>query len=189
MSEYLLSIDPGISTGVALLRYTDGTVPVAVQVWQFRGGAEGLNEWIESHTVKDDPEEPTLVSLPEWPNWHPATYLAEKFNPRGSGQGFSYTASSLEPLRCEGVLVAHGLPDVYAQPPQQYLAGGKNKADKKKRQHAALKDLGYYVTGKDVGCPDADDVRSALAHGLSFLARIGHVPTYEMLSEWNERNR
>lgn len=187
MTKYLLSIDPGVSTGIALFSYTDETVPVGVQVWQFRGGAEGLNEWIESHTVKDDPEEPTLVSLPEWPNWYPATYIAEKFNARNTGS-FSYTTASLEPLRCEGVLVAHGLPDEYVQPPQQYFAGGTGKADKKKRQHAALRDLGYYVTGKEVDSPDADDARSALAHGLAYLARNGHRPSYNMISEWTERS-
>src|SRR5690606_7974447 len=178
MTNYLLSIDPGVSTGVALLSYTDETVPGVVRAWQFRGGAEGLHDWIQSNLWE-------LELLYDGP----FTSIAEKFNPRGSGQGFSYTASSLEPLRCEGVLVAHGLPDVYVQPPQQYLAGGKNKAEKKRRQHAALRDLGYYVTGKTLDSPDADDARSAISHGLAYLARNGHKATYEMISEWNERNR
>lgn len=179
MNQYLLSIDPGISTGVALLRYTNETEPVAERVWQFKGGAEGLHSWLEDYLSGS-----FAMMYSEW-----VTAIAEKFNPRGSGQGFSYTAASLEPLRCEGVLVAHALPDEYVSPPQQYFAGGTGKADKKKRQHAALKDMGYYVTGSMVDSPDADDTRSCIAHGLAYLSRNGHKPTYEMLSEWNERNR
>src|SRR5699024_3574673 len=101
---------------------------------------------------------------------------------------FSYTTASLEPLRCEGVLVAHDLPDEYVQPAQQYIAGGKGKAERKKRQHALLRDTGFYRTGKDLDAPDADDYRSAVAHALSWLMRTGHKPTYDLVSDWNERN-
>ena len=174
MTNYLLSIDPGVSTGVALLRYTDETVPELVQSWQFRGGAEALNKWIRYNLWE-------LELLYDGPY----STIAEKFNPRGSGQGFSYTTSSLEPLRCEGVLLARDLPDEYVQPPQQYFAGGRGKAEKKRLQHKALKDLGYYVTGSMVDSPDADDTRSAIAHALSYLARKGHLPTYQMLSGYN----
>lgn len=175
MSKYLLSIDPGLSSGLALLKYDDDTEPELGAAWQFGGGAEPLNDWI----------------VDQWPlieySSQSVAVIAEKFNARNTGS-FSYTTSSLEPLRCEGVLVAHGLPDTYVQPPQQYFAGGKGKADKKKRQHAALKDMGYYVTGTMVDSADADDVRSAISHGLAYLSRTGHRPTYTMLSEWNERN-
>lgn len=188
MTNYLLSIDPGISTGVALLSYTDETAPVLEKAWQFRDGAEGLNEFMNVWTIRDSLADPTFFAIDEWPDWVPATVIAEKFNPRGSGQGFSYTAASLEPLRCEGVLVAHGLPDEYVSPPQQYFAGGKGKAEKKRLQHRALRDLGYYVTGSMVDSPDADDTRSCIAHALSYLSRSGHRPSYNMISEWTERS-
>lgn len=172
MIKHLLSIDPGLSTGIALLKYTDDTPPELDKVWQFKGGADALNEWVAGWWPSIEYLSPSV------------TVIAEKFNARNTA-GFSYTTASLEPLRCEGVLVAFGLPDDYVQPTQQYIAGGKDKADKKKRQHALLKRLGLYVTGKTVNAPDADDVRSAIAHGLGFLVRRGHKPTYEMLSEAN----
>lgn len=86
------------------------------------------------------------------------------------------------------MLVAHDLPDEYVQPAQQYIAGGKGKAERKKRQHALLRDTGFYRTGKDLDAPDADDFRSACAHALSWLMRTGHKMTYDMISDWNERN-
>lgn len=169
MTKYILSIDPGKSTGVALLSYDVSSVPELVQSWQFGDGAEGLEQWLQ----REAPEYETAI--------------AEKFNARNTGS-FSYTTSSLEPLRCEGVLVAHDLPDEYVQPAQQYIAGGKGKAERKKRQHALLRDTGFYRTGKDLDAPDADDFRSACAHALSWLMRTGHKPTYDMISDWNERN-
>lgn len=178
MTNYILSIDPGVSSGVALLSYTDETAPVLEKAWQFRGGAEALNEWMDEYVSGS-----FALMNSAW-----VTSLCEKFNPRGSGQGFAYTAASLEPLKCEGVLIAHGLPDAYVSPPQQYFAGGKGKAEKKRLQHKALKDMGLYVTGSMVDSPDADDTRSAIAHALSYLTRSGHKPSYNMISEWTEKN-
>lgn len=173
--KYLLSIDPGLSSGCALVKYTDETAPEVVQSWQFKRGAEGLLEWV--YDWEDD-----IVYYQR-----DVTVIAEKFNARNTGS-FSYTTASLEPLRCEGVLLARDLPDTYVQPPQQYLVGGSSKADKKKRQHRFLKESGFYRTGKDLDAPDADDYRSAAAHALAYLMRSGHKPSYELVSEWIERN-
>lgn len=174
MTNYLLSIDPGKSTGVAFLSYTLDTAPVLVDSWQFGGGAGAMRDWIESD---DGP-------------LHVHQTIAEKFNARNT-RGFSYTTDSLEPLRCEGVLLALGLmPDYtpgekrWVDPAQQYLVGGKDKADKKKRQHRFLKESGFYRTGKDLNAPDADDFRSACSHGLAYLARSGHKPTFDLISGW-----
>lgn len=187
--KYILSIDPGLSSGVALLKYTDETAPELVQAWQFGGGAETLDYWV------DTPRLPLrLVGSGVYGasgvlryRSESLTTIAEKFNARNTGS-FSYTTSSLEPLRCEGVLLAHSLPDTYVQPPQQYVFGGKDKADKKKRQHRFLKESGFYRTGKDLDAPDADDFRSACAHALAYMMRTGHKPTYNLVTEWIERN-
>lgn len=177
MTKYLLGIDPGLSTGIALLKYTDETAPELETAWQFSGGAEELHEW-----VCDWFEQGVW-----WGAHRATTYIAEKFNARNTGS-FSYTTSSLEPLRCEGVLVASDLNPSYVQPPQQYLVGGSSKAEKRRRQHKFLKESGFYRTGKDLDAPDADDFRSACAHALSYLMRGGHKPTYDLVSEWIERN-
>ena len=108
---------------------------------------------------------------------------------------FGQSLDSTLPLVCEGVLIDQGLlpeytpgGDRWVQPAQQYIAGGKGVAERKRRQHRLLKDLGFYRTGKDLDAPDADDYRSAVAHALSWLMRTGHKPTYDMVSDWNERN-
>lgn len=209
-TNYILPIDPGLSSGVALIGYNDERVWLE-EAWQFGGGVKGLIDWNWEHTY-DYIEGPTsFVINPPWNidtrhdfgddfdfNWTEdptLTIITEKFTARNT-QGFSYRTDALEPLRCEGALIALGLmPDYtvaekrWRDPSVQYLVGGNGKADKKKRQHKFLKDSGFYRTGKDLGTPDADDFRSAAAHGLAYLAReLKHKPTFELMTEWVENN-
>lgn len=222
MTKYILSIDCGVSTGIALLSYTEDEAPTLVEGWQFGGGVTGLLGWLEKHyreawhdsewghdyaasiqpfehkwksllledeieTHEYDPDTDEYVEAIQNPKQ--VTVIAEKFTARAT-QGFSYRTSALEPLRCEGVLIAKGLmPDYpgegWVDPSQQYLVGGKTLPDKKKRQHAFLKDVGFYRSGKDFGTPDADDFRSAAAHSLAFLLReMRHKPTWDLVSGW-----
>lgn len=76
-------------------------------------------------------------------------------------------------------MLAMGLNPTWVSPPQQYFSGGDGKAKKKQAQHRWLKENGLYVTGKMVGCDNADDVRSAIAHAIAFLVRQKHRPTIE----------
>lgn len=201
MTNYVLSIDPGLSTGISLLSYGATSLPVLEGKWQFSGGVRGFTRWFASQTEDSHyrsgwsftPTEDGLLELSFFED--DFVTIAEKFTARGQN-GFSLRTDALEPLRVEGAMIALGLmPDYdkaekrWVDPAQQYIAGGKDKATKKRRQHALLKHLGYYVTGKDVGCPDADDVRSSLAHALGYLMRVEkHEPTYRAVSDWVERN-
>lgn len=193
MSDYLLSIDPGISTGISLLSYTEDTVPVLEGAWQFSGGAEELSEWLDFCYNEDEPEW-DFADLQFVYRYYaqPGSFkvICEAFTARNT-KGFSYTTDSLEALVGIGVLVGRGLVDRntkgYRAPALQYLVGGKG-AEAKKRQHKFLRDSGYYRTGKDFGTPDADDFRSSCAHALNYLAREGHLPTFKMISDWVERN-
>lgn len=125
------------------------------------------------------------------------TVICEKFTARNT-KGFSYTTASLEPLRGEGALIALGImPDYdkkekrWRDPGYQYLVGGKDLPDKKKRQHRLLEETGFYIDRKVIGStrPNYDDARSATAHGLKWLATEGkHKPTYDLISDWLERN-
>ena len=188
MTDYLLSFDLCISTGVSLLSYTETTVPVLEGAWQFPGGVAGLLGWYE-----DDFWGPEVSNMAV----RELEIIAEKFTARPT-KGFSYQTDSLEPLRCEGALIAKGLmPDYtpkekrWRDPSLQYLVGGK-EAEAKKRQHRFLEESGYYRTNKDF--PDsppkdkADDFRSSCAHALNYLAREGHTPTFNLISDWVERN-
>lgn len=198
-TKYLLSIDPGLSTGVVLLGYNDEASWLEA-AWQFSGGVYGFLTWLANNT-EDSPFRsgwslaPTYSGLLELSYFYDDAPLviAEKFNARAT-QGFGYTTDSLEPLRLEGAMIGRGLMTAgdskqWRSPVLQYVVGGKDKADKKKRLHKFLKDSGFYVAPKDVGCGDADDVRSALGHGLAYLAREEkHLPTYELVTKWSETN-
>lgn len=192
MTNYVLSIDPGLSSGVTLLSYEDDSPAQLVKGWQFTGGVAGLIQWVEGY-----------YRTPSW-GWQfepggrpylPVKIIAEKFTARAT-KGFSYTTASLEALRGEGALIALGLmPDYtvaekrWRDPGLQYLVGGKDKADKKKRQHRFLKERGFYLTGGDLGQPNADDYRSAAAHGIAYISReLKHKPTFDMIAAWTERN-
>ncbi|QOC59380.1 RuvC-like resolvase [Microbacterium phage Lifes] len=222
MTEYVLSIDPGVSTGIALLSFEEDSPAELVQGWQFTGGVAALKQWREEHwrdayfdsewgykfgsafylkrfgaplyaetifeerynpDTDEDEEVETETKI--------LTVICEKFTAR-STSGFSYTTASLEPLRCEGALIDRDImPDYSAaekrwrDPKYQYLVGGKDKADKKKRMHSFLKDNGFYRTGRDLGAADADDARSAMAHGIVYIAReLKHKPTFGMIANW-----
>lgn len=190
MTEYVLSIDPGVSTGIALLSFEEDSPAELVEGWQFTGGVVSLDSWIRDN-----------YRGPSW-GWQfksggrpyfPVRVITEKFTARNT-RGFSYTTASLEPLRGEGALIALGLmPDYtlaekrWRDPSLQYFAGGSGKAERKKRQHAFLKANGFYRTGKDFGTADADDYRSAVAHGISYIAReLKHRPTWDMIVTYSE---
>lgn len=171
----VFSVDPGKSSGLALIRYNESSVGL-VDAWQIEGGTYALVEWLKLNRLNG----PTVI-------------ISEKFTPL-SGGGFNQTLDSVEPLRGEGALIALGLmPDYpdprWRRPDRQYLYGGGSLVEKKRRAHRFLKDSGFYVTGKDVGCKDANDARSAMLHGLSYLAQVvKHKPTYSLISNWTKKN-
>jgi hypothetical protein len=212
LTEYVLSIDPGLSTGIALLSFEEDSPAELVEGWQFTGGVAGLIGWLSEHwsndhwdSYNDERAYPMLWTgglyfraseEGDYPERR-VRIVTEKFTARNT-RGFSYTTASLEPLRGEGALIALGLmPDYtlaekrWRDPNYQYLVGGKDRADKKKRMHNFLNDVGMRRTGRDF--PDsptkdgADDFRSACAHGVNYLAReLKHKPTFSMISEWSE---
>lgn len=206
----LISIDPGLSTGLIIGTYSD-TEPLRVtHAFQIEGGVEGFlknirvthgEDWnLHSYGVMHLPGMKSVElyryemyyhegwdeceedhECPEEVRSKNVTVLAEKFTARGSANaGFSYRTDALEPLRVEGAILALGIKPTWVSPQQQYFMGGDSKSEKLKNRNAWFKehkDLGYYITGKDVGYKDADDARSALAHCISFLRREKHLPT------------
>lgn len=182
-TQFVLSIDPGVSSGIALLSFEEDSPAELVEGWQFTGGVGGLLKWWEA--LQGIPfNNPCAVIFED-----ETRLIAEKFTARAT-KGFSYTTASLEPLRGEGALIALGLmPDYtvaekrWRDPGLQYFAGGTGKAERKKRQHKFLKENGFYRTGKDLGTADADDFRSAVSHGIVYIAReLKHKPTFEWLA-------
>lgn len=204
----LVSIDPGKSTGIAVGTYSETEPFDLKQVFQIEGGVEGFVKDVRVNHGEDwglnlygvlyigrkgvdlySDREQSLHSTGGYCDdgecydcfetvRDEATVVVEKFTARGSGNGFSYRTDALEPLRVEGAILAMGIRPIWRSPQHQYIAGGKG-SEAKKRQAAWLKEHGFYVTGKTVGCKDADDARSATAHALSYLRSIKHKPTLD----------
>jgi len=173
----LLSIDPGLSTGVALGEYGPEKPYTLLSAVQIEDGLSGFLEWVRGPCRVIEDRYPDLL------------VVAEKFTPINHSD-YALTTESVEPLRIEGAMVALGLmPDTpderWRRPAEMYFVGGADLADKKKRAHALLKDVGMRVTGKMVGCRDANDVRSAILHGIAYVMKVEkHRPTWELVSNW-----
>ena len=203
-TQYILSIDSGMSSGCALGKFDNENLYQLVKAWQVEGGLEGLLEWLHANLLPAFREldwgsgagsypqgldfGPTLAykTLRSMPGVH---VVAEKFQPINH-ENYALTRDSVEPLRCEGALIALGVmphfPDpTWRQPKEMYLYGGRTLAEKKKRAYAFLKANQMYVTGKTVGCKDANDARSAILHGISYASRVlKHEPTSRMIQEF-----
>ena len=201
---YLLSVDPGVSSGIVLGTYSETAPYRTVESWQVGGGLQGLLDWLDTNTTRFGPMGNLLPSLSVRSFNPDATFtvagveykeisstseivdvtICEKFTPL-QNTGFSLTLKAVEPLRLEGGLVALGimpdyLPehyDVWPRPSAMYFKGGSTKAEKLKRSRAWLKEHGLLLTGKDVGQPDADDAISATLHAFAYLIRKRHLPT------------
>lgn len=182
-TQYILSIDSGMSSGFALGKFDNENPYQLVKAWQIEGGLEGLLEWLKWHFTEgtlgwyvDITEDELLV-------------ISEKFQPINH-ENYALTRDSVEPLRCEGALIALGVMPhfphpTWRQPKEMYLYGGRTLAEKKKSAYAFLKANQMHVTGKTVGCKDANDARSATLHGISYASRVlKHEPTSRMIQEF-----
>lgn len=185
--RYGLSIDPGMSTGACLFSWGNAPDEPFKQeaVWQFRNGAYGLEDWINSEGLVDSVSWGVIAEPTTRAAWigivRPvllSALVVEKFTPR-SNSGFALTQASVEPLRGEGVLIGHGLGQhiTWQQPASQYFMGGNDLKERKIRSREFLKRNGIYLTGKNVGQPDADDAISAELHAIAYLRGIRHLPT------------
>ena len=192
----LISIDPGISSGICVGTCSDTEPFQLTHVFQIEGGLKGFVKNVR--LVEETRGEYGFLSVSRemfdlWDTHRMGSedeevvkegeVICEKFTPRPNGKG-GLTLASVEPLRIEGHLVGSGvMPDypdkAWRQPSSQYFmcpTRGMSLAEKKKAANKWLKDNGFYFTGRDVGCKDADDARSATLHALSYLRKF-HKPT------------
>lgn len=203
----LISIDPGMSSAIVIGTYSDTEPYKMTHAFQIEGGVEGLLDLVRvSHgedwnmnlygylyvgTKSFEVYSEHLVGIHADGDFcsedscpcfetqlETATVICEKFKPRGAGNNFAYKTNDLEPLRVEGAILAMGINPTWVQPAQQYFASGDSKSSVT-NAHRWLKANGLHITGKDVGCKDANDARSALLHSISYLRRTHHMPTIE----------
>lgn len=181
--SHILVVDPGLSSGIFLGRYSDTEPLTRVAVWQFGGvndevrGVEALLQWIENAFDGQD-----FWRVPGGCGIDELAIVAEKFTPL-QGKGFSLTLDAVEPLRCEGALIAKGLMPAefpherWQRPDRMVLAGGDTPVQRKKRSDDLLRANNLWCTGRDVGQPDASDAISATKHAVAYMKKIRHAPT------------
>lgn len=170
---YITWFDPGVSTGIVRGWFDDTHHYEPREVWQVPGGQEGLIQWLDDRG--------------HWRFDYPGDIVgSEKFIPRPIDGG-THTLESTYPLVQEGLLVGRGIMPPYPrghwQPAtsQVLRRSPDNDPDKnKKLSDELLQTLGLWLTGTDVGQPDANDVISATKHIIWFLTRtLKHKPTLE----------
>lgn len=171
MSKKLgMCIDPGMSSGIVIFTWDDDEPYERVGAAQVPGGAAGLLAEMAHPEVRNAPYDIIVM---------------EKFTPREHG-GFNLTEKAVEPLRCEGAILALLGPEKFARvawqaPAMQYFMGGKDLRERKKNSREFLKKHGLHLTGKDVERPDADDAISATLHSIAYMRRISHEPTLDKM--------
>lgn len=140
----VLAYDPGVSTGWAYALIVDGPRGQDVDVLQVGQGKYGSH--VDTARF--------LASLVE--GLRPERVVAERFDLR-PGNKF---LADLTPVKVNAI-VDYLVGDVTYQTPAQAKTFCPD---------ARLKHLGYWPTGRTVGCPDADDARDALRHLVRFCA-------------------
>lgn len=195
MTNYILSIDPGKSSGVALVAYTESEPARLVKAWQLERGLAGFKDWTYDNGFFPVDGGRNVwwrdgELLAEWDIYEGnVTIVTEKFQPINHSN-YALTTDSVEPLRVEGLLYTLDMMPDYSKeekrwrrPVDQYIFGGDSKDRKKQMQHKWLKENGFYVTGKTLGTADADDARSSIAHAISYLVKdVHHKPTFDLVS-------
>jgi hypothetical protein len=156
-----LMFDPGVRTGIVHGWWDDRQPLQVLDWWQFDGGTEGLDIWLDSHW--------TLIQGVDHIG-------SEKFIPR-TLPGMSHTLESTYPLVQEGLLIGRQVMPHYPQGNWQ-PATCQYPTRTHERMDDLLKTRGLWFTGSDVGMDDADDVLSATRHMVYFVTRtLRHEPT------------
>lgn len=162
---FLMTIDPGMSTGVTLGKYWETKEYERLEFWQVPGGLDGFHQWLKSR-------------MNDWNVWD-SVVVCEKFVPLPTPRSFK--THDLEPIRIEGAVAVLFRNVVWQRASAQVLAGGETPAQRKKNSDDVLRRMGLWTTGKQVGQKDANDVNSATKHAVSYLRSIKHEPTLKWL--------
>lgn len=93
------------------------------------------------------------------------------------------TAAQVEPLRCEGVVLAWNHV-IWQYPDAMLLAGGHHGSPGRNKTAAdnVLRRMGLWTLPSEVpNHTDANDINSAMKHLVAYLRNIDHKPTLEAL--------
>ena len=165
--NYILAIDPGRATGVAIGRYTLVDPVEIIYTGIIPGGAVGFAEWLyNTNDVKSIVENDCSYGFPEeydGLDWH-IDVACEVFKPRGGN-----FAPDSEALRIEGIMIDHF----------GNIINWHSPSEKSLVNDSFLKEHDLWVTGKDVDHTDGRDANDALIHVFVYMMRNRHIPTLE----------
>lgn len=165
----VVSIDPGMETGIVVFDADPGARPELVDWGQFEGGLPAIAPRLRA-----------LMDLYGTP-WDDGTeYVCEKFSPRPGAR--SWRLNELEPIRIEGALEAlYGDAITYRRPEARKLIDNSLSATE-----GLLRWADYWRLPRHVGRPDANDANAAIMHALGHLRDKAHMPTINMLIEYGD---
>lgn len=178
--NYLLTVDPGVSTGITLGTYSDTEAYQRIMAWQFTGGLEGFEKWLWRNSYQTTPDHRCFLfgDVDVEVDMRDLEIVSEKF----TLLSHEYVAN-IEPVRIEGAMQHAGMmplersEKVWQDPALMYFAGGDDLPSRKKAAQLWLKDADHWLTGTDVGQPDANDANSATLHAFARMKAIQHIPT------------
>lgn len=165
--NYILAVDPGRATGVAIGRYTLTDPLEVIFTGIIPGGTVGFAEWLyNTNDAKSIVENDCSYNFPDeydHLDWH-LDIACEVFKPRGGN-----FAPDSEALRIEGVIIDHyGNIVNWHTPAEKSLVGDD-----------FLKKHDLWVTGRDVDHTDGRDANDAQIHLFVYMMRHRHIPTLE----------
>ena len=194
---YLLSIDPGMSTGIVFGQFEPTTPYERLGFWLVEGGLAGFLSWLWARYNPDDSGWwKVRVFDPGIDPYELQTMVkvCEKFVPLQSDRTFR--VDELEPIRIEGALeILLGEEPIWQRSAAMVLSqvgvrdtmtARQKAAARKKASDNVLREAGLWLTGKQVGCKDANDVNAAQKHAIAYLRSIKHKPTVELLIQEDE---
>lgn len=158
MERYILSLDPGGTTGWALSMLSDTEPLEFVDGGQIPNGVDGFVEWYRINSTITWATSGALRPVLSQPDLFGLTIVSENFQLRPSVKNPDVT-----PLRIEGALSVLAPQDrlVYQQPAQKSLVGDQK-----------LKELGFWIPGQR-------HQMDARIHALVYAVRQKHLPTLE----------
>lgn len=124
---YLVSVDPGLATGVTLGSYDDIHAWERIDFWLIKNGLDGFLDWY--HGVAPD-------------RAYSACWVSERFILRDN----DFIANT-EPLRIEGAMIALGLDPIFQQRTDKALC--KDEVLKRHKLWVTGKQCGH-TDGRDV---------------------------------------
>ena len=163
--DYIMAIDPGQATGIAIGRITEKEPVEVIYTAIVPFGVNGMIDWLE--TTKEGRLITEMDCMKNYPDMYAEVdfhldVVCERFHLRGG----KFTPD-LEPLRIEGVVI-----DRFGN-----IVNWHDPVDKGLVGDEFLKEHGFWVTGSQVGHTDGRDANDALLHLFARAMRMRHHPT------------